>query len=494
MKYRKLKKNLSKIMCLLPAILLLDCSDAPKNAIATMADRYVDAEQFDNAFHLDPVYKIGDTYAEALRKQLAVALQEKYFAIAAEKRGLDTIKVLRDRLAMLRTEKLAETYQQKHLLDQLTFSDSTLMKAFVKNRKIVHLRHLFSKDSITADHALQHLKSGKSGFNELALVMFSNPHLQKSGGDLGQCYFGELEPALENVAFALKPGQLYDNVVKSSFGYHVIQAEEITIRYIPSKENFGLYKEEVERVLRTRKFNQLKSKMIKNLTDEMDINIAVPAFEKMNHYFSKIYNKDAEQPTLNLEHNKPEVERAYQFLRDSANEILVTYGKRSWSIEDFMYRLYLKPLFQRPRLANRNDLYDAIRFAVLDEITAARAASEGLEDSDTFAARFAEARDRLLADAYKSQLIEGVSIADQQMDKWFQANFNKIPKRNSQVWQVTKKRHLKKARSAALDVELKRLQSIYPPSINYKGLYTMVIDTAAKINYHPSPVLRKKLW
>jgi ABC-type branched-subunit amino acid transport system ATPase component len=60
---------------------------------------------------------------------------------------------------MLRTEKLAETYQQKHLLDQLTFSDSTLMKAFVKNRKIVHLRHLFSKDSITADHALQHLKS-----------------------------------------------------------------------------------------------------------------------------------------------------------------------------------------------------------------------------------------------------------------------------------------------------------------------------------------------
>jgi parvulin-like peptidyl-prolyl isomerase len=78
--------------------------------------------------------------------------------------------------------------------------------------------------------------------------MFSNPHLQKSGGDLGQCYFGELEPALENVAFALKPGQLYDNVVKSSFGYHVIQAEEITIRYIPSKENFGLYKEEVERV------------------------------------------------------------------------------------------------------------------------------------------------------------------------------------------------------------------------------------------------------
>jgi hypothetical protein len=198
--------------------------------------------------------------------------------------------------------------------------------------------------------------------------------------------------------------------------------------------------------LRTRKFNQLKSKMIKNLTDEMDINIAVPAFEKMNHYFSKIYNKDAEQPTLNLEHNKPEVERAYQFLRDSANEILVTYGKRSWSIEDFMYRLYLKPLFQRPRLANRNDLYDAIRFAVLDEITAARAASEGLEDSDTFAARFAEARDRLLADAYKSQLIEGVSIADQQMDKWFQANFNKIPKRNSQVWQVTKKRHLKKAR------------------------------------------------
>lgn len=76
-------------------------------------------------------------------------------------------------------------------------------------------------------------------FAMFAVLYSEEPGSAKSGGDLG--YFGRnvMDPAFSAAAFNLKPGQV-SNVVKSEFGYHIIQmvdrkGDKIRCRHIIMK-------------------------------------------------------------------------------------------------------------------------------------------------------------------------------------------------------------------------------------------------------------------
>ncbi|MFQ6675090.1 MAG: peptidylprolyl isomerase [Fidelibacterota bacterium] len=73
-------------------------------------------------------------------------------------------------------------------------------------------------------------------FGRLAARYSDDPGSAAQGGELGLVDRGTLVPAFEEVAFNLQPGEI-SNVVKTSFGYHVIQmiervGEKINVRHI----------------------------------------------------------------------------------------------------------------------------------------------------------------------------------------------------------------------------------------------------------------------
>jgi peptidyl-prolyl cis-trans isomerase D len=76
----------------------------------------------------------------------------------------------------------------------------------------------------TAEDVLKKIKAG-GDFAALAKQYSTDPGSKDSGGELG--WFGrkKMVPAFEQAAFALQPGQT-SGLVKTSFGYHIIQVEE----------------------------------------------------------------------------------------------------------------------------------------------------------------------------------------------------------------------------------------------------------------------------
>lgn len=89
----------------------------------------------------------------------------------------------------------------------------------------VHARHILVDSQATAQALLAQIQAG-ADFGQVAQQSSLDTLTRVNGGDLGWFARGAL-PAkeLEDVAFALQPGQLSD-VVQSAFGYHLVQVLE----------------------------------------------------------------------------------------------------------------------------------------------------------------------------------------------------------------------------------------------------------------------------
>jgi peptidyl-prolyl cis-trans isomerase SurA len=81
-----------------------------------------------------------------------------------------------------------------------------------------------------AEQALHRVKSGET-FALVAREMSEGP-TAKQGGDLGYFRRGLMLPAIEQAAFALKPGEV-SPIVKTSSGFHIVMVEDR--RTIPPK-------------------------------------------------------------------------------------------------------------------------------------------------------------------------------------------------------------------------------------------------------------------
>jgi peptidyl-prolyl cis-trans isomerase C len=89
---------------------------------------------------------------------------------------------------------------------------------------------------------------GGADFAALAKGNSTCPSSQQ-GGDLGYFGKGQMVPAFEKAAFALKPGEISD-VVETQFGYHVIK---VTERKAPEKVDFKEAKPRIDEFLKNQK-------------------------------------------------------------------------------------------------------------------------------------------------------------------------------------------------------------------------------------------------
>ena len=116
-----------------------------------------------------------------------------------------------------------QNYYQKHI-DQFQVKDQ------------VRVRHILIKVPAGADAAIDAAARKKAedirkqiiaggDFAKLAKENSDDPGSKEQGGELGFVQHGVTVPEFEKTAFALNPGQTSE-LVKTQFGYHIIQTEE----------------------------------------------------------------------------------------------------------------------------------------------------------------------------------------------------------------------------------------------------------------------------
>lgn len=172
---------------------------------------------------------LGQLPPESRRLVLVEYLIENFlFADAANAKKLGSDPEYDKRMRYWKRRALRDTYFEKTIRSKITEADARkVYEAQIKAippREEAHARHILVKTKPEAKDIIEKLNRGEK-FADLAKAHSTDPGTKDRGGDLGYFSKGQMVPAFENAAFALKKGEVSEPV-KSRFGYHVIKLED----------------------------------------------------------------------------------------------------------------------------------------------------------------------------------------------------------------------------------------------------------------------------
>jgi peptidyl-prolyl cis-trans isomerase C len=175
----------------------------------------------------------------------------------AKKKGLDKKKEILAKVEDFRKAMVIDALLEETLKEKDEVSDSEIQKYYKENEdrftepREVKVRHIVVNSEPILKEVLVKVSKGES-FEKLA----SNYNIDKSredGGNLGYIRRGQLAPSFaqfEEAAFSLRRKGEISEVVKTPYGYHLIQLEE---RRGTALRPFDQVKEKIRFFLQTKK-------------------------------------------------------------------------------------------------------------------------------------------------------------------------------------------------------------------------------------------------
>ncbi len=162
----------------------------------------------------------------AVREEL---VRREILAQEASKKGIDKKAEVQAQLDLARQGVVIGAYLNEYARN-VKISDADVMKEFDSIRTAVgdkeyKARHiLVEKESEAKDIIVSLNKGGK--FDELAKAS-KDPGSKERGGDLGWANKASYVPPFAEAMVKLQPGQYTQAPVQSSFGWHVIQLDDV---------------------------------------------------------------------------------------------------------------------------------------------------------------------------------------------------------------------------------------------------------------------------
>lgn len=170
----------------------------------------------------------------------------------AKKKGLEKNREIRQKVEDFRRAIIIDALLEEVLKDKGEVHESEVLKYYKDHPEQftepqeVRVRHLLVASELVLQEVLARLARGES-FEKLASI-YNIDRTREDGGDLGFLRRGHLAPtfsALEEAAFSLRKKGERSDVIRTPYGYHILQLEDkrgTTLRpYEQVKEKIRFY-------------------------------------------------------------------------------------------------------------------------------------------------------------------------------------------------------------------------------------------------------------
>ena len=229
----------------------------------------VSAEEVDAAVaELRKVFKTPASFASRLQTEgfTEETYRKHMEGMIAAKRYLDDIRAGAGKVS---DQELEQYYRDNK--QRLTFPEQVRVRQILLVWKPRGTRNDRQATREAMAPILEQARAGED-FAELARKHSEDPETAPRGGDLGFFHRGERVPALEQAAFALKPGEISD-MVETPFGVHILLLEERRDAYLLPLDQV---RDQLRGHVQDEKAEQAVQGEIARLRDAAEIKILIP--------------------------------------------------------------------------------------------------------------------------------------------------------------------------------------------------------------------------
>jgi peptidyl-prolyl cis-trans isomerase C len=168
---------------------------------------------------------VSDVTADEKNQVLDQMINMQLIAAQADKDGLQKDPEVATRIALLRTQILADAAAQKYVKSNEP-SDQELHAAYdaATDKTEYHASHILVPTKEKADQLIKKIKGGAK-FEDIAKAE-STDNSKTNGGDLGWFTVARMVKPFGDAVKGLKKGEFTTDAVQTQYGWHIIKLED----------------------------------------------------------------------------------------------------------------------------------------------------------------------------------------------------------------------------------------------------------------------------
>jgi len=352
--------------------------EVKKDIIAWVDDKEITLKDFRSFYELDPNFGIDSTGLSALKDELYLYIYQLLAVRKANKDGLasDTFFVRASNWE-LRQAMLRELFRQD-VQSKVEVSEEELKNAYENDNAVVHVRHIFSESRKEIEKYVGRLKNGES-FDAIAKEVFKDSTLAAAGGDLGWIKLGELDEDFASAIKNIKSNEI-SGIVKTKWGYHIIQLLDVKEQLIVNESDFQRKKPALLKKIQRQKSLAISNNYVKSLMSELNPQPDPKIFRLL--WESLVPAQERERAVLSpkrtISNKVIEICRSqnYSYL----DEPFILYKNGEMTLGEFLEKIESIPLGHRPFFESIRDLSNQIAIFIRDDFLYKRAFSRKLND------------------------------------------------------------------------------------------------------------------
>lgn len=214
-----------------------------------------------NQSKIDSIFVTEDEIESELNMRLNLFVNQAGSIAALESYYNKPYFEIKEDMKKVMREQFLSEKEKNHIIGEISITPSEVADFFkkipaenlplIEESYEIRVMYVYPKMSKEEEqeiiNQLEDLKAkilnGQRRFDAMARMYSKDESSAKNGGELGFMMRGELDPDFASVAFSLKPDEI-SNVVKTRFGYHLIQmierkGQRVNVRHILVRPTFS---------------------------------------------------------------------------------------------------------------------------------------------------------------------------------------------------------------------------------------------------------------